>query len=313
MTPSLVTMVFGSHLYGTDTEQSDHDYKGVVMQPLRDLLLGKTMRSVHTSTKVGSASKNTPQDVETELYSLHYFLHLASEGETVALDMLHAPPLFYVGEVSPVWTNLVTERARFYTCNLKSFVGYARHQAAKYGVKGSRLAEARIAREFLASCMPSDRLVDVWTILPEGEHLHKRSNKVGLLWDVCGKQMTGQSYCHHYLPMLDHFIARYGGRALQAETNQGIDWKAVSHAFRAGYQVLHILRDGGYTYPLEEALQLKQIKAGAIPWLEAGKQLDALLDECEAASQQSTLPERVDTRWIEGWLLDTVRKYWGLG
>jgi predicted nucleotidyltransferase len=33
--------VFGSHLYGTSTEQSDRDYKGIFLPSAQDILLGR--------------------------------------------------------------------------------------------------------------------------------------------------------------------------------------------------------------------------------------------------------------------------------
>ena len=304
----IVDMVFGSHLYGTASEKSDQDFKGVFYPEWRDVLLQRIPKSIHHSTKKDSESKNSPDDVESEYYSLNYFLHLACEGETVAFDMLHAPPTFW-RTATPIWEELVSLRERFYTRSLKAFVGYARRQAAKYGVKGSRLSEARVAREFLASCKLQDRLCDVWDQLPTGEHIHKSTNENGRLWDVCGKLMTERSYCSHYLPMLDHFIERYGDRARLAESNNGIDWKAISHAFRAAYQVKHILTAQTYTYPLPEVEFLKQVKGGTMHFAsEVAPKLDTLMDELEALSQTSTLPNKVDRVWWDEWLLAKLAK-----
>lgn len=85
----LVKMKFGSHLYGTATSESDVDYKGVFLPSKEDILLGNIPKNYSFSTKV-NGSKNNPDDIDVELYSLHYFIKLACEGQTVALDMLHA-------------------------------------------------------------------------------------------------------------------------------------------------------------------------------------------------------------------------------
>ena len=37
----IVKMKFGSHLYGTDTEDSDVDYKGVFLPAKKEILLNK--------------------------------------------------------------------------------------------------------------------------------------------------------------------------------------------------------------------------------------------------------------------------------
>lgn len=302
----IVHMLFGSHLYGTNSPTSDHDYKGVFIPTYNDVLLQRVPHSTSSNTKKGDG-KNGVDDIDSELYSLHYFIDLACKGETVALDMLHAPSRYWITG-SAIWEDLVDNRHRFYTKNLKAFVGYARRQAAKYGVKGSRLAEAKQVLEYLQGCLQGTRLEDVWATLPRGEHIHKSSNEVDQLYEVCGKKLTGRGYCHHYIPMLQAFVQRYGERAKLAEANEGVDWKAVSHAFRAAYQVKHILEDGGYTYPLPETNYLKAVKSGSLHFTnEVALKLDTLMDELEQLSTQSTLPEGVDRTYWDNWLVNVLK------
>ena len=305
----IVRMTFGSHLYGTATEHSDMDFKGVFVPTRREILLQRVPHSVISKTKEREHEKNSSHDVDSESYSLHYFLHLACEGETVALDMLHAPKahwLFY----APLWEELAQQRTLFYTKSLKSFVGYARRQAAKYGIKGTRLADARKALEFLKDQPLTNRIEDVWGLLPEGEHLHKTRNEVDLMYEVCGKLLNGKSYCRHHVPMLEAFVQRYGERAQQAEINSGIDWKAVSHAFRAAYQVKHILVDGTYTYPLPETELIRAVKSGSLHFRdEVGPKLEDLMSELEVLSEQSKLPERVNREYWDDWLYCHLREW----
>ena len=87
---TIVKIIFGSHLYGTDTPDSDQDFKGIFLPTKEQIFLGKIPKSINENTKKGEG-KNTADDVDTEIYSLHYFLKLACEGQTVSLDMLHAP------------------------------------------------------------------------------------------------------------------------------------------------------------------------------------------------------------------------------
>lgn len=300
-------MIFGSHLYGTATEKSDTDYKGVFMPKAGDVILQRVPHSINTSSKKGSDEKNSSTDVDQEIYSLHYFLHLACEGETVALDMLHAPEKFWIHS-SEIWRELVSLRKKFYTKNLKAFVGYARRQAAKYGVKGTRLAEAKLVLEFLRD-NSQYRLREVWDQLPTGEHISKTSNDVDVLYQVCGKYLNGHSYCHHHIPMMKAFIDRYGERARQAEQNEGVDWKAVSHAFRAAYQVKHILEEQDYTYPLPETEWIKKVKSGSLHFQkEVAPALETLMELLEILSKKSLLPEKVDRTFWDMWLYNHVYK-----
>lgn len=134
---------FGSHLYGTSTPESDVDFKEIFVPPARDILIGNVKEHMSKNTN-NTSSKNTKDDIDHELYSLKYFFKLAADGETVALDMLHTPPELVVkSDLPDVWKFIQDNRSRFYTTNMKSYLGYVRKQASKYGVKGSRLAALR--------------------------------------------------------------------------------------------------------------------------------------------------------------------------
>ena len=314
----IVEMEFGSHLYGTAGPNSDHDYKGVFLPTMRDVFLQNVPKSIQDNSKKDSSARNSADDIDKEFYSLHYFLKLASVGETVALDMLHAPSRFWKPAKSahPMWRDLVANRHRFYTKNLKALVGYARKQAAKYGVKGSRLAAAKLVLEFFRSQPADARVSDIWNTLPTGEFIfiHEGVNK-GMdmnssIYEVCGKKMTAGSKCRYYVPMLEAFVKVYGGRAQEAETNKGIDWKAVSHAFRAAYQVKHILTEGTFTYPLPETVLIKAVKDGSLDFMtEVRPKLDNLMTEVESLSAASSLPEHVDKEWVETWLCAMILDY----
>lgn len=308
----LVEMVHGSRLYGTHSEMSDYDYKGVAMPTASQILRGQIPKIVEKSErKKEEGEKNRADDVEREIYSLHYFIDLCLQGQTVALDMLHAPSHAIKGWGSSGWWELTANRHRFYTKKMTALVGYARHQAAKYGIKGSRLAAAKSVREaiYLHTNIPYRdvaTIAEMLTKLPGGEHIYHHPaspehNNIGM-YEVCGMKMQHTVKARHYLATLDKFIDNYGNRAKLAESNQGIDWKAVSHAFRAGYQMKHILQDGGFSYPLPETRFLIDIKHGVVPYADAGPQLEKLIDEVEHLAEISNYPDEPDKAWAYDFL-----------
>jgi len=307
MRTHIVNMVFGSHLYGTSSPLSDKDYKGVFVPTTDEMLLGRFPKSINESTKLNSGEKNTAADTDKETYSLHYFLELARKGETVALDMLHAPKSAWVSH-SWHWEYLVANRQKFYTKNLSSLVGYARKQSAKYGVKGSRLAEAKTVLSLLEATFSGVKVSDIVTLLPVGEHCGMMTGNGVTFYQVCGKKLTLNALASHYVPMMEKFVKEYGDRAKQAEANMGVDWKAVSHAFRAAYQVRAILRDGDFTYPLSETEFIRAVKSGTLNFkTEVGPKLDELMDEVEKLSSESTLPEEVSGEFVDAVLLHLVK------
>jgi len=302
----IVEMVFGSHLYGTDTPESDKDYKGVFMPARDDILLGRIPKSINESTKKSSSwEKNTKDDIDTERFSLHYFIQLAIEGQTVALDMLHAPDEMML-ESSDTWRWIVANRSKFYTKNLRSFIGYARRQAAKYGIRGSRLNAAREFISFLRGLDEYGILKDSWDKIPIGEHINSRPlDDHGIRQiQVCGKLFQETTRVGYIIPIMEKFADNYGERAQKAANNEGIDWKAVSHAVRAALQVRELLTDNTITFPLKDADLVRAIKQGKMDYTtEAAPLLENLMGEVEKLAEKSTLPEKADRKFWENFII----------
>lgn len=305
----IMQSIFGSHLYGTNNSSSDSDRKGIFMPSKEQIYLGKIPKSLTCNTKKGDG-KNTSNDIDTELYSLHYFLHLACEGETVALDMLHVKDEMII-ESSDIWERIIAERHRFYTKNLKAFVGYARRQASKYGIKGSRLDDAKRVIEFCDTAQREIRVKQVWEQLPTGEHIFKHPEDVNgvRMYEVCGRKTCETATIEYLQNTISNFYKNYGARAEQAARNEGIDWKAVSHALRAAYQVKQVFTEKTIIFPLREADYLKQVKEGKLSYKsEVAPQLDSLMDEIEALSVVSDLPMHVDRKYWDNFLISVIEE-----
>ena len=113
----------------------------------------------------------------------------------MAIDMLHAPDNMIVEQDDKgIWSYLINHRKMFYTKNLKAFVGYARRQASRYGIKGSRLNAAKEVLEFLAEHTTNGDILtmgDIWDRLPKGEHIHftEPDRQGNNFYQECGKMM----------------------------------------------------------------------------------------------------------------------------
>ena len=305
----IVKMRFGSHLYGTATSSSDVDYKGVFLPSKREILLGRIPKCRNFSTGDGTR-KNTPGDVDVEIYSLHYFIGLACEGQTVAMDMLHAPESL-LEVCTDVWRTIVGERHRFYTRNISAFVNYARRQASKYGIKGSRLNAVSEVLTILKTEDPSARLRDLWEKLPLIEHCCRAGADPNgnRLYQVCGKLFQESAQVGYVIPVLQKFYDDYGERAKLAAENRNIDWKAVSHALRAAFQVKEIFTEGTIIYPLREADFLMKVKEGRLDYLgEVAPALESLMTEVEALAAKSDLPDYVDRAFWDDFFCKTVER-----
>ena len=305
----IVQMKFGAHLYGTATSDSDLDYKGIFLPTKEQLLLGRVPKSHNYSTGKDD-SRNTKTDVDTELYSLHYFIKLACAGQTVAMDMLHAPDSMIL-EKSKIWDEIVKNKQRFYTKNLKSFIDYARRQASKYGIKGSRINAALQVLEILKKEDPWKKMREVWSRLPRIEHCYDVAPDPNGLrqYQVCGKSFQESATIGYVIPIIEKFYDEYGRRARLAAENRNIDWKAVSHALRAAYQTKEILTENTINFPLRNAGFLKKVKQGKLDYLsEVGPLLETLMEEVESLSLTSSLPEAVDRKFWDKFICETLER-----
>jgi len=313
---------FGSHLYGTSTPESDLDYKGVYLPTKEQILIGKIPKTITRNTKVGEG-KNSKEDIDFQLYSLPYFVDLLVQGETSAIDMIHVrkdQALVWTDE----WERLHRNRHMSYSRNMKAFVGYARKQAAKYGVKGSRLAAMQDVLEYLMAYIQKEilydyerdtKLRDVWDDLPDGDHIHRldpTDRTPYRMYQVCGKKFMETVKIREVYASIKKSYDQYGHRAELAKKNQGIDWKAVSHALRAAYQLVEIFGSGDLAFPLADAAYLRKVKEGSLDWTSwVQPHLEEMMGRVECMASLSKFPEQVDrTFWnnltidiMETWLL----------
>ena len=303
----IVKMKFGAHLYGTATSDSDVDYKGIFMPTKGEVLLGRIPKS-HSHSTGKEASRNTKNDIDVEIYSFHYFIKLACDGQTVAMDMLHAPEEMML-QSSQIWKAIIKNRHKFYTKNLKSFIDYARRQASKYGIKGSRINAALQVLELLKKEDPLKKMREIWDELPRMEHCYDIAPDPNGMrqYQVCGKSFQESATIGYVIPILEKFYNDYGQRARLAAENKNIDWKAVSHALRAAYQTREILTKKNLVFPLETAPFLMEVKQGKLDYLtEVAPVLESLMEEVEELSLNSTLPESVDRKFWDQFICDAV-------
>lgn len=316
--PDIVNMKFGSHLYGLDTPQSDIDYKGIYMPTLRELMLGNYAGTFKDSTGAANA-KNEAGDIDLEVISLPKFIKMGIAGETMVLDMLHCvEPI----SDSELWYFMVENRTKFYSKTLKAFVGYVKRQAAKYGLKGSRLADVEEAMNRLRTMDPNKQLHEVQYALHFGEFAKwiiqdpkvNSMQNVQFFYEVNMKKYQSTNKVGYVLQQLEKVWDSYGDRAKKAKDNDGVDWKAMSHALRAGYQARDIYELGDFEYPLKETDYLLAVKQGKLDYVtEVAPELENLVEEVTKLSDVSKLPEKVDVQFWEEFLLDAYAGSFNLG
>lgn len=321
---SIVEIKFGSHLYGTSTPASDVDYKSVFVPPADLILLQRVKATINHQRPKQEFEKNVAGEVDREAYALHRYLSLLAEGQTVALDMLFAPRWAMTGEPDPIWGHIFDCRHLLLSRRAASFIGYCRTQANKYGIKGSRvhavrnvvewfdqeigvhghLARMEIAVETLPAFI-AERKLDHTSIISIP---HPSKPEVGLPHlECCNRKAPFTVSLKDARAIYGRLLDEYGGRALMAERNEGIDWKALSHAVRVGSEALELLATGHITFPLPDAAHILAIKQGTRPYAEVAEEIETLLERVEAAQETSCLREVPDHTVIDAIVRDAYR------
>jgi hypothetical protein len=308
----IVEMQFGSHLYGTATPQSDLDFKAVYLPDARDILLQRVQNTVTHAPDKLDGEKNAPGDVDREIHSLQRYLELLAEGQTMALDMLFAPESAMTSPPSALWLEIQANAPRLVTRRASAFLRYCRQQANKYGIKGSRVSAARLALAVLvdaeAKYGTAAKLAVAETELEAAIgisehvtliHLPTPADTLVRHFEVCGKKMPFTSSIKSAREIAQRLVNEYGQRALQAERNEGIDWKALSHAVRVGREALELLQTGKITFPLPYATEILSIKRGERTYEAVAETIDRLLVDVEEAAVLSSLREEPDFAFMD--------------
>ena len=308
----VVRIKFGSHLYGTNTPESDVDYKSVYVPEAREIVLQRVADSVGVRKDKAEGQRNIPGDVDDEAYSLQRYLSLLAEGQTVAVDMLFAPEPELA---TPLWGYIQFYKERLLTKRSAAFVGYCRQQANKYGIKGSRVEAAKRAAEFFSEHLLSNgttaKVGDIEPLLSDlfGDHTRTvtketTAGKFETYFECCNRMVGFKNTLKEAAAIYTRIYEEYGDRARRAQSNDGIDWKALSHAVRVGHEALELLRSSHITFPLSNAAWILAIKQGRITYAAVANEIETLLTEVEAASEKSALRETADRDFIDELVLE---------
>ena len=318
---NIVRVQFGSHLYGTNTPLSDLDYKSVHIPACSDIVMQTVADSYRQpSRRKVEGERNNPDDVDDESFALHRFFELCVKGETLALDMLFAPEKNRITS-SPIWEEIVANRHRLISKRSSAFVGYCRTQANKYGIKGSRVAAAQAAYKFFkaaeAQHLTTTKVGEFSLMLngltkehPDHMAVVEKEQQTGIgtetYFECCNKLVPFTASVKLAREIFERVYLGYGDRAKKAQDNEGIDWKALSHAIRVGDEAIELLTQHKITFPLLNREYVRSVKLGNRPFKEVAECIEALLVRVEEASAKSDLPDKPDT----GWINDFVYKHY---
>jgi Fe-S cluster biosynthesis and repair protein YggX len=328
----LAAITYGSHLYGTSTPTSDHDFKAITLPPFRDLLLSKTLhveryRFDVDGNPVGHQTPMGDNGYEAEHTPVQKFVHDYLGGQAYAVELVHAVMQgFHVKHVQGPYTGpfealCETLSKDFLHKNVNGMVGFAVKQTFDYVRRGERLNAARavlaevdvvlaaFAKNFSGikpSEIPQLRLDSQWSNPPMVTVLDELVARTGLtIGEVVNRdkklrtlQLNGRDYLEtttvqHLRGAIEKLIDGYGERSTKASETD-VDWKSLSHAVRVYQQVEELLQVGMITFPRPNAEALLRIRKGECKLESVRDLLRDLDDNTTLLVAESKLPAADD-------------------
>ena len=301
----------GSRLYGTHTATSDHDYKAVHLPTKRGILLGR--RDLVQNHSSGGDQRNGADDVDVESFELQRYLKLASDMQTIPVEMLFVADNVAAGHYREVayggiWAEILRNKGKILNRNTKAFVGYCKGQAVRYSLRGKRLETFERVVEFFAheNGLVRDK-VNLAGIRDSGQldlpgvtfPVKRHGEKDVIYIDVYGRQVPdGVSNLQAKQVYLKP-VSEAGQRAKNARDAGGMDCKALYHAVRIADQGISLFRDGNIEFPCQNLPLLRKIRAGEVDIDEVLDVFDEKIAILEGIGENSPLAEAPDREWID--------------
>lgn len=324
----LFTSLFGSKLYGTDTPESDTDYKAVYLPSVKQLLRGREIKNSVSSTGSDFA-KNGADDEDFEMVPVQVFMRDFVAGQSYAYELafnaLQTPDDEVNLQFKAMCRSLVDN---YLTANVKAMTGYALNQAQKYGVKGTRLNTLLVFNEVLSKHYDANfnkRIGDVEQLVDDIDYLtwqdsliervtyhgpktRDPANLVDPAFTVLGKVFGFEITVADATARVGTMLKKYGVRAYEAQAAKGADWKAISHALRVIDQAIDLLDNHKLVFPLPLCDFYRDVKRGFYTWEHVAEIIEQRLLELEKAKERTSLPQHTPElvnsfyKWNDEWL-----------
>jgi hypothetical protein len=286
----------------------------------RDILLGSAKPTLSVTTKIEPETRNGPGDVDIETHSLQRFLQMLTENQPGAVEMLFAPDSMLLGQPDPLWREVQALGPSLLCRQASLFVRYCRRQTEAHSAKGARLDAAHRALAWLDDSVlrygPRARLeehsAEIEQLAATTPHLAitditPQIGQVIRHLTVCGRQIPFTVSLSVGRDLACRVTAGYSRRTREAEQQDDVDWKALSHAVRIGQEAVELLQTGGLSFPLRGADRLLAIKLGQISYIAVVNEIERALAEVEKAVLASPLPKQPDVAAAETLVLRVYR------
>lgn len=293
----------GSHLFGTNTPDSDLDLYGLFM-PFDEIVYGsyKCEQVSFDQTDKDSTGRNTKDAVDFTLCEYRKYIHLALQNNPNILNSLFVDNtnIRFINEFG----ERLLEKAELFPhkgCHHR-FIKYAHSQKHKMQIKVENWQDLRKGLEILENSDQYQVMSDFKDIPPftypgKGKHI-----KLGDL--------------HFELGIFNHRAKRMIKERLSKATNRtelftkfGFDVKYGGNLIQLMKEGIELLNTGRIEFPLSFRQDILDIKMGNYTCDEIIKWSDQLEDEARIAFEKTKLPTKPRTKEIEQFAMTEIKRY----
>lgn len=260
---TILKIVTGSNLYGTNTPTSDQDFVGVFVADLEYYLgFGKVNEVDLSKVSKLENGKNAPDAIDCKLYEVRNFFKLAMDCNPNILEIVFAPESCRIG-----WTHqgeMIFKMAKSFPYAsgvYEKYKGYAKSQKHKMRSKPEnqqKLQEfAKQAALYIEQVPGSGKrlIAEFRTELCDFMTFHSDHCQVGDLNFPLGRQLKA------VLESVENRLENVSSRQ-EIWDKHGYDTKFAMHLLRLLFEGEELLQTGAIQFPLKQASFLKEVRAG---------------------------------------------------
>lgn len=288
----------GSRLYGTHTEESDYDYKGIVI-PTKEYFLGFLNKFEQHETK----------NPDCVLYDIRKFFKLAADCNPNIIEVLFAPEECF--EIcTPLGQKVLDIRDKFLSKKAKhTFAGYAHSQLKRMKTHRAWLmSPPKVRPDRKDYGLPENQKV-VTNLTPEiyQKLIHSEFIEDDYLKDLLAKELAYQSALKEW-NSYENWKANRNPERAEIERKYGIDTKNSYHLIRLLRMCVEILETGQVIVRRPDAEELLAIRNGAWSYEQILKHAEELDKKAEELYATTTLPHSPDRNELDRLCIELVEK-----
>lgn len=320
MNKKILKIRSGSHLYGTNTENSDQDYLGIYLNTKEEILGLQTSEELTENIESKAENgRNTKDAVDCKYFELRKFCRLALKGNPTILEILFVNKENIL-EITKEGEELLSLRNEFLSKNIyNSFMGYAFSQKKKAFIKSENINHIERFYNWINTFVsvknsPISNMTfnDFYNAIKDKSvfenHIKFYQNEHNDTMFQCGDlkfpiNILIKKLKDSLKERLDKASWRKDG-ILQ----YGCDYKFMSHNVRLLLEGMEIIKTNNLILPLQYRELIKQIKLGKIENNKIIELMDKYEDEFHLL-KENNLPDNGNYKKINNFIIKTYFNY----